>query len=370
MKVLVIGNFLEQSGYSDQCRNTILSMDAAGLDVCAKNISILGNSCDIPERIKEIERKSTKNPDIIFLNTLPSFYEYHAGAKNVGFFVLESSNIKASGWPNKCNLMDSLINCCFWNKEVSKKSGVTKPISIVPQAIDLEKSGRDYPLHDIRKIFPSEFIFYSIGEWTTRKNMALLIRAFHTEFRPSENVQLLIKTNPANLGSNPMQTLQGKVNEIKQGLKLYRNVENYKREILMVGNTNEEEIYSIHRSADCFISTSHAESFCIPAAVAMSMGKILIVPNYGGFLEYCNSKNSLLIDGSEGDIYGATDQMADLYTAREQWFYPEAESLRISMRLAYENHTLTKKLTEQAKKDVQKLSFKNIGEQYKRVLEK
>ncbi len=361
MKILVIGNFREQSGWSEQCRNTILVMDAAGLEVVPRNITILGNQCELPDRIKELEKNSPKNPHVIYQNVLPSMAEYHAGAKNVLFYVSESSSFKAAGWQNRINLFDEVVNCCFWNKEVSKKSGVTRPIHIIPQAIDLAKSAQEYPTHEIRKLFRDEFIFYTIADWTTRKNLEQTIRAFHTEFKPTESVQLIIKTN------GQLQDVQNKVNSIKMGLKLYRDIDSYKREILMVGQAGEQEIYSLHQGGNCFVSTSHAEAFCIPAAVAMSMGKHILVPNYGGFQEYCTEKNSWLIKGVEDNIHSATDQMADLYTGREQWYYPDTNHLRQLMRQIFENHHMTKSRLEQAKRDIQKLSYLNVGKMYKEV---
>ena len=370
LKVLIIGNILENSGWSNQMANTVLALDTQpDSKVIPRNITILGNNNpDINPRILELIKQDCKKPDVIIYNTLPSLYEYHYGSKNIGLFVSESSDIRASGWPIRANLMDEIINCCYWNKEVSKKSGITKPIHILNQAIDINKSKSHFPEHAIRQHFKNEFLFYTIGEWTTRKNMECLIRAFHLEFKPTENVQLIIKTTPNGLGNNPMQTLQNKVNDIKMGLKLYRNIESYKKEVLMVGQASEEEIYSIHQAGDCFVSTSHAESFCIPAAVAMSMGKRVIVPNYGGFLEYCTNKNSFLIEGKEDYIHSAQDTLPDLYTGREKWFYPSVESLRTQMRLAYA--APDKRVENQGLKDIQKLSFENIGKLYKEALEK
>lgn len=371
MKVLFISNHRNQSGWSEQARNSILAMDAAGLEVVPRAIDILGNQAELPQRIIELEQNSSKNPDMIFQNVLPAMAEYHAGAKNVLFFVSETNNFKATGWDLRANLFDLIIQCCDYNKQTCIKSGVKPKIAVIPQAIDLEKSNRDYPIHEVKKVFPDEFLFYTIGEISQRKNLPDLIRAFHLEFRPSENVQLLIKTTPQGLGGNPMQTLQNRVNDIKMGLKLYRNIESYKREILMVGQTSEQEIYSIHRTGDCYISSSHCEAFNIPCAVAMSMNKTVCVPNYAGFQMYCNDKNSFLIDGHEDFIHSATDTLPDLYIGRdEKWFYPSIEDMRIKMRLIYQNNTVRKAKIAQAQKDIQQLGFKPVGEKLKKELEK
>jgi glycosyltransferase involved in cell wall biosynthesis len=81
--------------------------------------------------------------------------------------------------------------------EASHKSGVKKPIAIVPHALDTAKYQRSYPT--LGKLKPSkekgEFVFYFIGELTKRKGIATLLKAFHLEFDSSESVKLVIKTS-------------------------------------------------------------------------------------------------------------------------------------------------------------------------------
>ena len=131
--------------------------------------------------------------------------------------------------------------------------------------------------------------------------------------------------------------------------------------------SNEEEICSIHQSCDCFVSASRAEAFCIPLANAMLAGKAVIAPNHSG-MDYINEKNAFVIRSYPTACFGATDSLPDLYTSQEQWFEVDVDDLREKMRSAYEKRDLSRRKSQQAKKEVQKFSFSAVGEQYKNIL--
>lgn len=370
MKLIHISNFHEVSGWSSQAVNHILALDLAGVEVVPRRINITGvQNPNLPARILELEKQSDSKPDIIVLNTLPNLYERIYGPKYVGFYLCETNNFRASGWQSKINLMDSAIVCCYHNKESSINSGVKKPINVVPLAVDIEKLKQPLEPHDVRKAYPNDFIIYTVGDISHRKNVATILKAFHTEFSPNEPVQLFIKTTPAGLGDNYVSKIDSLVGSVKSGLKLYRNIHSYKKEIIVCDYAPEDKIIQLHQSANCFVSASHCEAFCIPAAEALAVGNIVIAPNYGGFTEYLNDKNSYLVGGKEDNVFGAVDTLPDLYTAQESWYYPSIRDIRQAMRSAYEKKDLNKKKIEQAQKDVVKLSLRNVGEKYKKVLE-
>jgi glycosyltransferase involved in cell wall biosynthesis len=367
IRILVVGNFLECSGWSIQCQNLILALDTIkDVEVVPRNINILNNrSQDIPERIKELMGRSDRNPDIIIQNVLPSMLEYTSRVKkNIVYAVSESSNFKATGWQYKINLMNEMWCPCYYNKQAAITSGVTKPIYIVPEATNLEKYNKKYPTHNIRKTYPDNFIFLVLGEWSTRKNIELIIKSFALEFEPTEPVQLFIKCGPVNFNIND------RLSKTKEELGLYKDIRRYKKENIQADYVSEEEIYSIHQSTDCLVCGSHAEAWNISSIDSMGFGKPIIVPNYGGFLEYANDKNSFLINGVEDHIQtGGEDKgLPDIYTGGEQWFYPSLKSLMFCMRECYSKENLRRKKIQQAKEDIKKFSFESVGQIIKKAL--
>lgn len=370
MRVLFISNHSQLSGWSTQACNHILALDSVGVDVYPKNINIINNqNPDLHPRIKELEKKSCRKPDIIVQNVLPHMLEYTSGAKCVSYCVMETTNFRNTNWTSRLNLMDVIFTSCYSNKQAYLESGVTKPVAIIPECIDTSRYSKGYPEHPISLQLAGKFIFLAVGEFTQRKNIEAILRAFHTEFSPSEPVELVIKTTPVGM-SNPQADINSRLEAVKKGLKLYNDIGRYKRENVICGFLSEDDMISLHQSVDCFVSASHGEAFCIPAAISMACGKVCIVPNYGGFQQYCSERNSFLVSGVEDYCYQCNDTLPDLYTAGEKYFYPSIDSLRQQMRNAFSKRGLSLQKQQQAKKDIEAFNIENVGKLYKKELER
>lgn len=369
VKILHISNFKNLSGWSAQSVNHILALDLVDVDIIPRNINILNNiNRDLPHRISELEKKDDSNPDIIIFNTLPNFYEKTGRAKCVGYFVCETSNFRASDWARYMNTMDVLACPCFHNKQAAIDSGVKVPIKIISECVDTTKYNNQYPVHSIRKQNSDKFIFLCIAEWTKRKNIEAIVTAFHTEFKYYEPVELVIKTTAVGM-SNPQTDINNKLESIKRGLRLYNTIDSYKRENVICGFLSESELYSLIQSSDCLVNASRGEAFCIPVVDAMGFGKVVISPDHTG-LDYINGKNAYIVDSIEQPCFDANDTMDKLYIGTEYWREVRIQSLRASMRSAFEKKSFNLKKIEHAKKDVQLFSYENVGKAYKTMLEK
>lgn len=369
MKVLHISNVCNLSGWSKQAENHILALDAVGIDVAARHINLLNNQNDnLPTRVKELLRKDCTNPDIIILNTLPSLYERSGRAKTVGYYVVETNNFRSTEWASRINLLNAGLVPCYHNKLASIDSGVTVPLHIVPEAVDTSWYTKDYTVHSVRENLKDKFIFLTIGEFTVRKNIEATVRAFHLEFSPSEPVELVIKTTPVGM-SNPQVEINQRLDNIKQGLKLYNEVSRYKKENVICGFLGEAEMGSLYKSVDAYVSSSRAEAFCIPVVDAMGFGKVVVSPDHTG-LDYINDRNAYVVKTHEQSCFGALDTLPELYTGAEQWHEVSIFQLRLAMRQAFEHRANNLKKTQQARKDVEKFSLTNVGKLYKYVLEK
>lgn len=362
MRLLFISNAGELSGWSKQAESHIRALHSAGVDVVVRNIKLTGvNNTDVYPLVTDLSKRELGKPDIIVLNTLPPLYQ-RSSVKTVGFYMAETDQL-TEGWSASVNLLDHAVLPCYANKSASILSEVKIPISTVPLVNTVETT--DYPPHTIRQNVGDErFIFYTIGEWTQRKNVEDIIRAFHSEFSLNEPVELLIKTTPQGMG-NPSEFINQRAGNVKQGLGLYKDVSRYKRENIICSYASEEEVNQIHASSDCFVSASHGEAWCLPAFNALAFGNTVIAPGYGGFTEYLSEKNSYVVTGREDYVHDC-----DGYAATAKYFYPSIESLRENMRKAYLLKALNLKKRQQAAIDLKKFSIEAVGQQYRKVLEK
>ena len=81
---------------------------------------------------------------------------------------------------------------CHWVRQSCWKSGVTRPIGIVPHVVEIDDSF--CPVEGL--VSKDTFVFASISQFSRRKGFDILLKAYLQEFRGYENVELLIKTFP------------------------------------------------------------------------------------------------------------------------------------------------------------------------------
>lgn len=368
MRVLYIGNFRDFTGWGSFATRQILALDAAGVDVGCRAIKLNANKDTVPERILELEQKRG-DFDVIIQNVLPHYSEYNSRfAKNIVYYMNETSNFASSTWANHINQMDEAWVPSIHNILSSRESNVSIPIRHIPTAVNLEQFASPPPPLPLRNDFKDDFIFYTIGEFNSRKNMGALLKAFHLEFHKDEPVQLMIKTSPTGLGENPQEVIQNFINGIKRGLKLSPRLTDYKEEIIICENLASEIIPRIHVTGDCFVSTSHGEAVCLPALDAMGYERALIVPQHTGFLEYLNGEECWLTDTRIDSVFNALDTFGDLMTGRETWFEVSVPDLRRNMRYAYQNKVDRKAKIARAKERLLNFSYKKVGEAMKEAL--
>lgn len=367
MKVLIIGNYLDNTGWSTWCQNTLLAADAAGIDTVARNIKLSNIEGEAPERIHELLARDTKHPDVVIQQTLPPFLEYNGRIpRNICAYTSETSNFRYSGWASHINLMDDAIVMNPQSKQASLASGVTVPVHVVPGAVDISKFNRSYSPLKVREEHRDSFIFLRICEFNRRKNLATLIKAFHLEFHPDENVELVLKSTPVGIkGKNEVEQL---CKEIKYNLRLYPNIEDYKSEIIHVDHWSDEDIMRLHASSDCYVSTSFGEAWDYTAITSMGFGKSIIAPASTGYSSYLNDENSWVIPTIEEPVFAVQNVPENLFTGRENWYAPHLPQFRVAMRQAFENKELRETKSKAARRKIREFSYENVGKILKNVL--
>lgn len=361
MRVLYIGNYADGTGWANFAQRQILALDAAGVDVACRRIKLNNYKDVVHPRLLELEEKKGKF-DVVIQNCLPHFSEYSGKFdKNIIYYMNETSNFNSSTWASHINLMDEAWVPSVHNVISSQASRVEIPIKPIPTAVELERFKAPPAPLPLRDTFKDDFIFYTIGEFNTRKNMAALLKAFHLEFNKDEPVQLLIKTSPTGLGNKPQDVIQGFINNVKTGLKLSPNLSDYKEEIIFCENVTSDVVDRIHMTGDCFVNFSHGEAVGLPTLDAMGYGRPVIVAKHTGFIEYLTSECSWLVDSYEDSVFGALDTFGDLLTGRELWFETPIPLIRKAMRECYENKDLRQQKVQYAKKQIENFSYQKVG---------
>jgi glycosyltransferase involved in cell wall biosynthesis len=246
-----------------------------------------------------------------------------------------------------------------------QQSGVKQPVKLITHPCDVTKCQRSYTPMPFPQL-KNKFVFYWIGEFNERKNLGAAVKALHLEFDPDEPVELVIKTSiPGKPAQETSKIINEYLKEIKVNLKLYRNLNMYKKETLITNRFSEEDLMRLHKTCNVFLCTSYGEAFCLPASDALGMGNPVIAHN----LDYViHQNNGLCPSFHKSPVYGALQTFPDLLCGNEEWDEVDISSLRQQMREIYENKKLYEELSLNAIDSVYSLSYETVGQQLKELL--
>lgn len=340
MKILYIGHYKEFGGWSQAATDYILALDAAGVDVVCRNVTLTKDR-EISERLKKLEDKSTDGCDICIQHVLPHHLVKTSNfKKNIAITYSESTSIKHLGWLEQLKLMDEIWVPNSDLKQSLEEDGLTQKISFIPQAVDIKKYKQPYGQIDIKGA-ENNFKFYYIGDANDRKNLESVITCFHSEFEKYENVSLVLKTKKFGYTKEQLDQVIGNLcNKVKSEIRMYNDLKSYKRDILISEEISGDQILQLHASCDCFLCPSHGEAWSIPSFDAMAFGNTPICSNFGGpkgFIDKSKWRTGSLIDGVYSTCKCSDSAFPDMFTGREYWFQPCEKSIRKQMRKYYES---------------------------------
>lgn len=206
---------------------------------------------------------------------------YHPNAKKkIAFPIFELDNFNANEI-NDLNQADEIIVCSHWAKNVLNQF-IDKLIHVIPLGYN-PKVFKFSKTHQNQ--FEDRTVFLNVGKWEHRKCHGELAQLFRSAFSPIDNVLLLMC--PHNFFLPPQENERLK-NEYKQ--MLGNQVVFYDR------LESQYELANIQSLCDIYVGPSRCEGFGLPVVESQALGKKAIVTNYGGYTEYCNKKNSFLVN--------------------------------------------------------------------------
>jgi len=354
VKVLYIGNYKDGTGWGDAALNNIIAMDAAGIDVVPRAITYKDNVDFHNSKVLELEKKDADGCDVCIQHVLPHLYSYNSAFKrNIGFLASETLDLKYSNWNYYASIMDEIwvpSNAC------KKSLDITKPVHVIPHSLDISEYEDTESGNKIENLIGS-YNFVFVGEFIERKNLKDLLRAFHTEFKSWENVNLYIKTSGADLS-----IVQNFCNQIKRGLKVS---ENYKEEIIISGKLDKKDYVSTMAQCHCFVMPSHGEAFCIPALEATVLGLQCLWTDGIGVEDFAVGK---AVESYQEPCFGGVSSLRNLYTAKNKWLTIKVDKLQQEMRRCFEEYKRNE-LKTLDENHVQKYSHEYVGNMIKQRLE-
>lgn len=359
--VKYFGPYEDYSGYGEANRNYISALFTAGVDVNCELIKLSSDprvdhgasidmvrkaeKCKVPYAVKILH----VTPDLYFKNMEERKY-------NIGHLFWETKQLPPE-WRWYCDQMQELWVDSADTMHWLARSGIRPTISHFPQPIDTE-----IKVPEPFDIGFKGYLFYSIFEWKERKNPRALLETFYKEFDGVSDVALLIKTYRDDYGLASKTMILEELRKIKQDL----NLKNPPKVFYLNQLLNKTDMWRIHATGDCFVSTHRGEGWGLPQVEAMLMGKPIISTNRGGVHNYLPDVLAYLISYKEVLI----DKVYDKYYAPPQtWAEIDRKELAEAMRHAYTKREFAKKMGERAREFVKSnFSYKAVGEKMKQRL--
>ena len=397
IKLNVTGNIFGLDGYSSHTRNLFLALyKHPGLDVKLQTQLPQDWIKQVNDAELDAITKPEKKEDWNIIIAIPHMWKQFLGlGKNACYCVWEGDKVPKSWIKEFMNpkvdlilvpsthtrlaiysTINNILNETLKEKteEVTKKLMEMKTkIKIIPHGVDKdifysqrkkgELDGSNEVLLETRSETGEEnkdehmpvvvdnhadtFKFICNKGWRgtswDRGGVQYLLKAFAEEFKKGENVQLIIKLNPAYINPQQIGDAVNQLNLPEDRAPIHINCD----------NLTPQKLNELYNSADCFICATRAESFNLPGLEAMSCGLPTIQTNFGGQTDYMNGKNSIFID------YELSESEEKPMYEGIQWAIPDIVDLRNQLRWAFENQDTIKNMGKQAEKDSNSFTWNN-----------
>lgn len=339
MNIRYCGPGLDYSGYGEANRHDIAALISAGIGV---TVELTRHCLEIGEfgQIGQLVRDLSVNPleyKIKILHTTPNIYGQfiEPGKYHIGRVFWETDKLPPD-FVAGIQLVDEIWTGSQFCADAIRNSGITKPIYIIPEAIEAN-IGTIIPFR-IPKM--EEYRFYSIFEWTERKNPLALLEAYWREFTEKDAVALVLKTYIDNFTFEKRKQINENIASVKKHLQLpfYAPVYIYRHLIA------RQQIYAFHKTFDCFVSPHRGEGWGIPQMEAMLIGNPIISTNCGGIHEYLKDQESAYLIPHTMIPLRGNSRNQQWYREDQKWADVDVKDLQKIMRHVYSNQEEAKKV--------------------------
>ncbi|MEK7533899.1 MAG: glycosyltransferase family 4 protein [Patescibacteria group bacterium] len=334
--VIWAGPVYNIGGYGNVSRNYIKGLVRIGVSVRIFNLDRVDLEIG-KDNIKFLDSLSNTyvgTRPVLIVHSLPPHFDIvkiPKVYKRIGCTIFETNRIPKV-WVKPCNRMDEIWVPSHFNLKTFSDSGVKKEkIKVIPYAVDtniFNPKIKPLPLLSLKK-----FKFLYVFNYSYRKAPEILLEAYLKEFKKDEDVCLMLKsinTDYPNLKFNK--------NHIKKIITKIRGSGNNLPQVHLIDSPSSiDELASLYKAIDCYISVDRANGWGMPCMEAMAVGKPAATVNWSGSTEFMKKNNSFLISPKRlVAVDKKTSKMLPIYSG-QKWADIDINSLRKLLRYIYQN---------------------------------
>lgn len=349
MKLIRYSSSYDQSGYGIAATNTCYALIKSGLNISTNLITTSMSRIDKAESIAQqeiIKRITDKKATVNICEQIPNLWShaFQKDSRNIGRIFWEADRVSKS-WTDTINSScDELWVSCESNKEACENSGVKKPIYVIPAISNCEVMSKEESFQHLT--LPGDkdtYRFYSIAQWTKRKNLDGLLRAFYNEFSGKDNVMLVLKTYGTGITNFEKRIIKEFILETK-----VKSGNPDPAPIYFLGDLlTPNQLSAIHAQSHCLVSPNRGEGWNIPLCDALSYGNQAITTRLGGIADKTDDSSVYVVPHTLETLNGMP--WSQFYDESMNWGAIKDEDIQEQMRKAYnERHDFSARFSKYA----------------------
>ena len=338
------------SGYAEEAWVEALGVSEYGIPL---QLVPVGEACDgktmLPEKsrrkLEMLQRQTVDLSQSVFLQfSVAQAWDMETYGRWCVVRTMFETDRLPDGVSERCNAMDEVWVPSRFNLETYARAGVEESkLRFVPPGVDTRLFCPDViPLQIPRK---RGFNFLSVFDWHQRKGYDALLLAYLQEFKPDEDVALILKVSQSNSSLTDLQAEIAFFVERKAGLR----IENAPPVILINGFIPQREMPRLYATGDCFVLPTRGEGYGRPFLEALSCRVPIIATGWSGQRDFLSQENSYLVDYQ---LVPVPDDVDIEVFAGHRWAEPDVSHLRQLMRHVYSHKHEALKRAERGRADM------------------
>jgi len=349
--VLYRGPFYTPSGYTYEARTLLHHLLAAGFTVrtvppsprLERRLAFLRR---LAPEIYDLHAPAGRRP-AVELTHLPACYfkPLSAGAVRIGRTMFETDRLPPD-WVQACRRMDEIWVPSRFNAETFASSGVPpEKLRVLPLGVDTRRFRPGLPPLSIPGA--RGFVFLANFAWQQRKGWPILVEAFVREFRPWEDVTLVLKTLPV------FHTREAVRAQLHRFIRRLGFTPGETAPIILDQRVlPQDALPRLYAACDAFVLPTRGEGWGFPFLEAMACGKPVIGTAWSSLLDFLHPGNAYLIEIEGLEPVRGPVELHRFYRGH-RWAKPSVEHLRALMRHVFEHPQEARARGRQARLEVE-----------------